>query len=388
MIAEMQARTAELQRRMADAGVDLALLTDQDSIAYYGGFWGYLGVEFGRPTFLLIPRDGVPTVITPRMECEMVGEMTWVEDVRPWQDDGAERWDAVLARALVEHGGENGGARLGWERLKVPALVLDVLEAEVGRARFADITRLIGDMRLIKSPEEIAIMRQAGQVAVAMVEAGKAALGEGVPEYEVALAVLAGGTRKAADFLSDKGWEQFVSPTVHNLQILQSGGDTSKVHRRSNVRRLERGDPVYMCFCGMVNFKQYKLGFDREFFIGTASDEQARVYRATVAAQEAALAAIRPGVTAEEVHEAASEVYLAEGVAPSYRTGRAIGCSFLEQPELKQGDRTPLRAGMTFAVDGGITVPRTFGGRVGDSIVVTDDGYESLTPYPKDLCIV
>ena len=160
------------------------------------------------------------------------------------------------------------------------------------------------------------------------------------------------------------------------------------VHRRSNVRKLERGDPVYMCFCNMARFKQYKLGFDREFFIGIADDDQARVYEATVAAQEAALAAIRPGVTAEEVHEAANEAYLAAGYAPGYRTGRAIGCSFLEQPEIKRGDKTPLRAGMTFAVDGGITVARSFGGRIGDSIVVTDAGYESFTPYPKDLCIV
>ena len=385
MIPEMKQRTAELQRRLQDAGVDLAVLTDGDSIAYYGGFWGYLGVEFGRPTFLLVPREGAPTVITPLMETEMVSDMTWVEDVRPWEDDGADRWDAVLGRALDAYG---PAAALGWERLKVPALILDFLEAQVGRARFVDITRLIGDMRVIKSPAEIAIMRQAGQVAVAMVEAGKAALGEGVPEYEVALAVLAGGTRKAAEFLSEKGWEHFISPTVHNLQILQSGRDTSKVHRRSNVRRLERGDPVYMCFCGMVNFKQYKLGFDREFFIGAARDEDARVYEATVAAQEAALAAIRPGVTAETVHEAANEVYRSADFAPGYRTGRAIGCSFLEQPELKEGDKTELRAGMTFAVDGGITVPRSFGGRVGDSIVVTDDGYECFTPYPKALCVV
>jgi Xaa-Pro dipeptidase len=385
MIPQMKDRTAELQRRLRDAGVDLAVLTDEDSIAYYGGFWGYLGVEFGRPTFLLIPRDGAPTVITPLMESEMVGDMTWVEDVRPWEDAGANRWDAVLARALEAHGRR---AALGWERLKVPALVLDFLESHVGRERFADITPLIGDMRVIKSPEEIEIMRQAGQVAVAMVEAGKAALGEGVPEYEVALAIIAGGTRKAASFLTDDGWEHFISPTVHNLQILHSGRDTSKVHRRSNLRRLERGDPVYMCFCGMVNFKQYKLGFDREFFIGTASDEQARIYETTVAAQLAALAAIRPGVAAEAVHAAAAEVYRGAGFQPGYRTGRAIGCSFLEQPELKEGDKTELRAGMTFSVDGGITVARTFGGRVGDSIVVTDDGFDYLTPYPKDLTIV
>ncbi|MDH3475952.1 MAG: Xaa-Pro peptidase family protein [Rhodospirillales bacterium] len=381
----MKHRTEELQRRLADQGVDLALLTDQDSIAYYGGFWGYLGVEFGRPTFMLVPRQGAPAVVTPLMESEMVAEMTWIEDVRPWEDAGAKRWEQVLGQALDEAG---GGAVLGWERLKVPTLVLDYLQENIGSARFRDITRTIGEMRVIKSPEEIAVMRQAGQVAVAMVEAGKAALGEGVPEYEVALAVLGGGTRKAAEFLTDRGWESFISPTVHNLQVLQSGHDTSKVHRRSNVRRLQKGDPVYMCFCGMVDFKQYKLGFDREFFIGTASDEQARVYETTVAAQMAALEAVRPGVTAEAVHEAANEVYRANGFAPGYRTGRAIGCSFLEQPEIKQGDKTVLRAGMTFAIDGGITIEQTFGGRVGDSIVVTEDGFEYLTPYPKELCVV
>ncbi len=385
MISQMKERTAELQRRLGDASVDLAVLTDQDSIAYYGGFWGYLGVEFGRPTFMLVPRDGAPTVITPLMESEMVGDMTWVEDIRPWEDAGENRWDAVLGRFLDEHG---GAAALGWERLKVPTIVLDFLEAHVDRARFTDITGLISAMRVIKSPEEIEIMRQAGQVALAMVEAGKAALGEGVPEYEVALAVMQGGTRKAAGFLTDKGWEAFVSPLIYNLQIMQSGHDTAMVHRRSSVRRLERGDPVYMCFCNMVRFKQYTLGFDRQFFIGEHSDQQAHIYEKTVEAQLAALAAIGPGVVAEEVHLAAEEVYRSAGFAPGYRTGRAIGVSYIEAPELKAGDKTVLREAMTFAVDGGITVPQEFGARVGDSIVVTGQGFEYLTPYPKDLCVV
>ena len=385
MLAEMQARTQKLQSRLQAADIDVAILTDEDSIAYFGGFWGYLGVEFGRPTFMLVPKDAAPFVITPLMESEMAADMTWVEDVRPWEDGGTNSWDKVLGSALAALG---TGSRLGWERLKVPPLVFDFLEESQGRERFQDVAGIIGAMRLIKSPAEIEIMRQAGQVAIAMVEAGKAALGEGVPEYEVALAILAGGTRKAASFLTDRGWERFISPTVHHLQVLQSGHDTSKVHRRSNVRSLAKGDPIYMCFCGMVNFKQYKPGFDREFFIGTVTPEQARIYETTLAAQAAALEAIRPGVPAEEVHAAANEVYQTAGFAPGYRTGRAIGCSFLEQPELKAGDQTPLQAGMTFAVDGGITVAREFGGRVGDSIVVTREGYEYLTPYPKELTVV
>lgn len=67
-------------------------------------------------------------------------------------------------------------------------------------------------------------------------------------------------------------------------QILQSGTDTCMVHRRSSVRRMCKGDPVYLCFCGIANFRNYNLGFDREFFIGDVTDEQARVYETAVAA--------------------------------------------------------------------------------------------------------
>lgn len=83
--------TAVLQQRMGEQGIDLAVLADEDTIAYFGGFWGYLGVEYGRPTLMLVPRDGEPTVITPLMESEMVAAMTWVEDVRAWEDGGDHR---------------------------------------------------------------------------------------------------------------------------------------------------------------------------------------------------------------------------------------------------------------------------------------------------------
>jgi Xaa-Pro dipeptidase len=239
----------------------------------------------------------------------------------------------------------------------------------------------------VKSASEIAIMRDAGKVAVAMVEGARDAIKEGVPEYEVALAVIAAGTRKAASLLNGAS-HRFVSPTIYNLQILQSGHDTCMVHRRSSTRKIGKGEPVYLCFCGIANFQNYKLGFDREFFVGSATDEQARVYEAAVKAQQAALAAIRPGVICEDVNAAAEEAYREAGFAPPYRTGRSIGCSFLEMPELKRGDRTPLAAGMTLAVDGGITIPHEYGARVGDSVVVTETGFEYLTPYPRELAII
>ncbi|WP_069269093.1 M24 family metallopeptidase [Paraburkholderia nodosa] len=380
-MSEYEGRVGRLREALHAANIDVALISDPDAVAYFGGFWGYLGMDFGRPTLLVIAQDREPVLITPLMESEMCSLMTWIKDVRPWCDGIDDEWRKplreVLAAAKVK--------RLGVEHAKMPPLVSGALP--VAGDRIVDVGQIIFDLRTIKTSSEIATMKQAGQVAVAMVEAAKEVVREGVPEYEIALAVIAGGTRKAASFL-DEHTDRFVSPTIYNLQILQSGRDVCLVHRRSSVRRLKRGDPVYLCFCGIANFKNYKLGFDREFFVGSVTDEQARVYEAAVAAQQAALTQIKPGVRCEDVNAAAEQVYRDAGFAAGYRTGRSIGYSFLETPELKRGEERTLEAGMTFAVDGGITIEGEFGGRVGDSIVVTTDGFEYLTDYPRKLAVV
>lgn len=382
MLEQARQRTREFQTRLRDAGIDAALITDESSIAYLAGFWGYLSVEFGRPTFLLVRPDQEPVVITPMMESEMVSAMTWVDDIETWEDAGENRWEIVLNRTLGDKSG-----RIGVEASALPPIVRNWFDDQMPGKKLKDVSALLGEMRMIKSPEEIEVMRQAGEIAGAMMSAAEGALTEGAPEYEAALAVINAGTRKAAGFLTDRGWEAFISPMIHNLQIMQSGTDTSMVHRRASVKPLERGDPVYFCFCNMAQFKQYKLGFDRMFFVSEVSDEAARVQQTAIDAQQAAIAAIRPGVTAESVAEVANEVYHQRGYETGYRTGRSIGMAYLESPELKQGDKTILQAGMTFAVDGGISVDGKLGGRIGDSIVVTTSGSEYLTSYPREISV-
>jgi Xaa-Pro aminopeptidase len=383
MLEQARQRTKEFHRRLNDAGIDVALVTDESSIAYLAGFWGYLSVEFGRPTFLVLKRDEEPIVVTPLMESEMVGKMTWVEKVMPWTDAGESRWENVLAKAI-------GGSpkTIGVEAGVLPAIVRNWLDERMPGTTLANISAILGEMRMIKSPEEIAVMRQAGKIAGAMMAAAEGGLAEGAPEYEAALAVINAGTRAAAGFLTARGWEAFVSPMIHNLQIMQSGRDTSMVHRRASVKPLAKGDPVYFCFCNMAQFKQYKLGFDRVFYIKEVPAEGARVQQAAIDAQQAAIKAIRPGVTAESIAEAANEVYRARGYETGYRTGRSIGMAYLESPELKAGDTTILRPGMTFAVDGGISIDGKLGGRIGDSIVVTETGCDYLTEYPRKILVV
>lgn len=382
MLEETITRTRQLQVRMKENGIELAVFTDESSIAYLAGFWGYLGIEFGRPTMLVVRPDEEPVVVTPLMESEMVAAMTWVEDVRTWEDMGQRSWGRVLKEII----GDNS-QKIWIERETIPAIVRNFFDDQCKSTELLNISPTLGLMRMIKSPLEIEIMKKAGQIAGSMMSAAHNSLEVGAQEYQSALDVINAGTKTAAGFLTDKGWERFVSPMVHNLQIMQSGADTSMVHRRASVRKLEKGDPVYFCFCNMIQFKQYKLGFDRMFHIKEISDAAAHVQQAAIDAQQAAINAIRPGVLAEDIAAVANEVYQERGYETGYRTGRSIGVAYLEAPELKAGDKTVLQQGMTFAVDGGISVDGALGGRIGDSIVVTKTGFEYITDYPRQLLV-
>lgn len=382
MLEEAKIRTQTLQLRMKEAGIQKAVFTDESSIAYLAGFWGYLGIEFGRPSMLVVDTDEAPIVITPLMESEMVSEMTWVEDVQVWEDIGERTWGRALSQALGETPSD-----IWVERNTIPAIVRNYLDETYRGVALKDISPVLGAMRIIKTPFEIGVMKEAGQIAGAMMAAAHNSLTEGGREFESALAVIDAGSRKAADFLTDKGWDRFVSPMIHNLQILQSGKDASMVHRRASVKKFEKFDPVYFCFCNMAQFKQYKLGFDRMFHIGDVKDADRDVQLAAIDAQQAAISSIRPGVIAEDVAAAANDVYKSRGYETGYRTGRSIGVAYLEAPELKAGDKTVLQPGMTFAVDGGISVDGQTAGRIGDSIVVTETGFEYITEYPRDILL-
>jgi Xaa-Pro aminopeptidase len=146
---------------------------------------------------------------------------------------------------------------------------------------------------------------------------------------------------------------------------------------------MQHGEPVFLCFCGMTNFHRFKLGFDRTFWIGEIADKsQEAVYQVAVDSQAAALEALRPGVTAEEIHGAYAEVIQSAGYDYPFRCGRGTGFSFLEKPQLVFGDSTVLQANMVLAVDGSVSTD-TFRAQVGDSFILTENGHEALTSHPK-----
>jgi Xaa-Pro dipeptidase len=375
-----QSRTVALQGRLKKNNIALALITDDDSVYYYSGFYDYLHMDFGRPTILVVPQDGECQLITPMMELEMAQKMTWIEDIEPWLDGTGDEWRRPLQKSISA----NSKVRIGIEPAQMPPLVRACVDDIVGRSRQADVTPLIAEMRMIKSADEIQLARHAGQVAEAMMSAGRDTIAAGVPEFEVALATSAAGTRKAAELLETYYDDAAMSPNTHFLQIMASGSDITMPHHRATARKIQRGDPVFLCFCGMTNFHRFKLGFDRTFWVEEIIDsKQNEIYQVAIESQEAALSVIRPGITAEEVHAEYAEVIQAAGYDYPFRCGRATGFSFLEKPQLVFGDKTALQPGMVLAVDGSVSVANYFRAQVGDSIVVTEDGYEPLTVFSK-----
>ena len=374
-----EARLEELRRRMGEAGIDLAIITDDDAVYYLCGYYDYLHMEFGRPTLLLVPRDGKSLLITPAIDGVAAEAKARVDRMAVWNDGAGDEWRAELPASV------RGARKIAIEPNRMPPVVRAYLGELVPPEQFADITPMLSGMRMIKSAEELALARHAGEVAGAMMSAGRDAIGDGVAEFEVALATSQAGTRKAAELLANHYDDKDMSPNTHFLQIMASGRDIVKTHHRASNRVMRRGEPVFLCFCGMTNFHRFKLGFDRTFWIGEiAEPAQAELYEVAVASQRAALSALRPGVTAESVHKAYAEVIQEAGFDYPFRCGRATGFSYLEDPQLVTGDTTELQPGMVLAVDGSVAT-ETFRAQVGDSFIVTDDGYEQITHHSKAL---
>jgi len=374
-----ETRMNTFRAEMGEKGLDVALITDDDNVYYLTGYYDYLHMEFGRPTILIVLRDGPSLLITPTIDLNTAQSAARVDKIAAWNDGMGAEWRTELPAAV------KGATLIGIEPDHMPALVRRYVDELVGTQYLISITPILSEMRMIKSTQELQLARHAGQVANAMMDAGRAAIWDCVPEYEIAIATSQAGTRKAAELLTAHYGDVDMSPNTHFLQIMASGETITKTHHRATTRIMRRGEPVFLCFCGMTNFHRFKLGFDRTFWIGEMMDpSQAAVYEVALASQQAALDALRPGVTAESVHAAYAEVIQGAGYEYPFRCGRATGFSFLEAPQLVTGDTTTLQPGMVLAVDGSVAVDN-FRAQIGDSFIITQDGYEPVTEHPKTI---
>ena len=370
----------KLKQDLNKNNIDLAVITDDDSIYYFTGYYDFLHMSFGRPTILLVPKDSDTLLITPLIDAHLVKKNCPVDKIITWNDGVDNEWRDELPKYIKKN------VNVAIEKFKISTLVLNYISSLYEQESLKNISPILDLIRMVKTEDELKIAKSAGKVAEAMMQAGKDAIGHNVPEYEVALATSQAGTRKAAEILETEFKDTDISPLIHFLQIMASGKDLPKTHHRSSTKLIKDGEPVFLCFCGMTNFHKFKLGFDRTFWLKEIRDEsQIKTYETAVQSQKAALSVLGPGVKAEDVHAAYADTIQSAGYPyPTFRCGRATGFSMLEEPQLVSGNKTILQPGMVFAVDGSAN-EENFRAQVGDSFIITENGYEQITNFSKKI---
>jgi Xaa-Pro aminopeptidase len=378
-VDEYQHRISALLKHSADKRLRALLLSDPSTIFYYTGFWGFSDL---RPVWLVVSFDGSCTLIMPRLEKFLAESMTWVHSIQDyveWSEPGARPSWVEAQKAVLEENNLVDGP-FGVESAHITLDTFQTLRANYPSVELVSISTALGDLRRRKSSVELAILRAAGRVAEAQVEAARATVAEGVPEYEITLAARTAGTRRAAEEIG-ADYHQ-MSPLVTGVQIVGAGLSRGHiVHARTSTYTVQRRDIVQLCFCG-PHFFLYNLGFDRPVPVSKPDAAQSRLLDVALDAHDAAVATVRPGVRASEVNAAAVRVIQRAGMLPyrMHRTGRCVGASRGELPEIRDSDQTVLESGMTFSVEPGLYVPGTGAARFGDTVAVTDDGVEILTP--------
>jgi len=364
---------------MKENNIDLAVITDDDSLYYFTGYQYFVHMEFGRPTILLVPKDDESTLITPLLDVFLVPEDAPVDNLVTWNDGIGDEWREYLPKFIKQN------KNIACEKYKINATVSTYLSDLMSGNSMENISPIISNIRMIKTDEELKIARHAGEVGMAMMEGAKQVIAHNVPEYEIAIAQSQAGTRKAAELLKTHYPNNIsMSPNIHFLPVMASGKDLPRTHHRPTTKLVKKGEPVFVCYCGSTNFHRFRLGFDRVFWVEEIRDkDQIKAQEVAVKSQKAALDVLRPGVAAEEIHAAYADTIQSEGYPyPKYRCGRGTGFSVLEEPQLVSGNKTVIQTGMVLVVDGGSST-KDFRGQVGDSFIVTEDGYEPITHHSK-----
>lgn len=359
-------RLAAAAASAGQAGLDGLVITPGYDLQY---LIGTRAQTFERLTALVVPASGAePVVVLPRLELAALRQSAAADlnlDMRDWVD-GEDPY-TLVADALGGH------ARAGVTD-SMPALHLLPLAGKLGAVPVL-ATPVLAGLRMIKDAAEVDALRAAG-AAIDRVHAR-------VPEFlrpgrteaqiasDITEAIVAEGHSEAA----------FV--------IVGSGPNGADPHHRHSGRVLQPGDVVVVDIGGPIE-PGYHSDCTRTYSLGEPATDIAERYAVLQRAQAAAVAAVRPGVRAEQVDAAARDVLAAAGLGEFFvhRTGHGIGLSVHEEPYIVAGNELPLAEGMAFSVEPGIYFPGDWGARIEDIVIVTSAGASAVNAGPHDLTVV
>lgn len=370
---EMQQRLATLRTLMAEQNLDAVVFTSIQNVNYYSDFFY---CSFGRPFGLLVTQQRSVT-ISANIDGGLASRRAFGEHLiyTDWQRDNFYRAISSVLGKVKRVGVEDDHLTLqGQSKL---ALALP-------EATLSDVSEAVMRLRMVKSSEEIALIKHGSRIADIGGAACVEAIAENVPEYEVALAANTAMTRE-------------IAKTYPHMELrdtwtwFQSGINTDGAHNAVTSRRLQKGDVLSLnCFPMMAG---YYTALERTLFLDHCSDEQLRIWEINCEVYRRGLELLVPGNRCCDIAAELNEIYAKHGLLEyrtfgyghsfgvlSYYYGREAGL------ELREDIDTVLKPGMVVSMEPMLMLPEHLAGAGGyrehDIVVITEDGGDNITGFP------
>ncbi|KAA1183075.1 aminopeptidase P family protein [Rhizobium tropici] len=377
--AEFDHRIERARRAMEENKLDAIVVSSEANLEYLSGMvTQFAWVTPTRPFFFVVPRDGEPTAVIPGIGYTNWQDTSWCQNIITWPsprpgDEGISILKALFASLRRKHG------RIGFEigpesRIGMPVADLWRLKSEID-FEIADCQMLMANLRVIKSPAEIARIRLmcgiAGRAFAELPRTARIGDSERKIHREFIASLILNGADAVPYLAIGSGRGGYTSIIM---------GPTDRVLARGDVLILDTGSKVGGYYCD----------YDRNFAFGNPSDQVVRVHEALWLATEAGIAAARPGKTAADLFYAQANVLSSHGhkVGNVGRFGHGLGKIVTEFPSNAPGDRTFLRPGMVFTIEPSVD----YDGKImahEENIVITEDGAELLSPRaPREIPVI
>lgn len=384
-VSEIRRRQESVREELARRGLGGLCVFSPTQIFYLTGF-AFIQTE--RPMGLALSRAGRTVLLVPRLEEEHARLHARVDDVAsypeyPGYQHPMKRFaeicgDLGLASNAVGVDSDGYGGGYGY---RGPALSELLRDARVTQAR-----DVIEEMITIKSPEEVALIRESvvwGDLAHTLLQRYTR---PGLNETDISDRASQDATQAMIEALGPSyrplSWQWSGAHAGYRGQI---GKDSAIPHSMTTNAVIRPGDVLVSGASAGVG--GYGSELERTMIVGPPDDRQRRSFDLMLGAQQVAFDAIRPGVPCADVDRAVLAYFEAHDLLPCWRhhTGHALGIGMHEAPFLDVGDETQIRPAMVFSVEPGIYIPEWAGFRHSDTVLVTDGGIERLTRYTRTL---
>jgi Xaa-Pro dipeptidase len=375
--AEYQERLRRIRERMAKQNLSGMLLHTPENICYISGHQtpGYYYTQM-----LIVPMDREPVIVTRLFEQRNVDAFSWLPRAQSLAYKDTENPIAVIAATVSDFGMNTGRLGIEMSGFFLPIDKYMELASLLPNATLVNASGIVEAERVVKSPAEIAYIRQSCRISEKGMQAAWDNCHAGITEN-----ALSGHIHKA---LVENGGEFPGLPV-----FIGSGYRTQIPHVQWTDKVIEKGDNVPVELTGVM--KRYAGPLFRTFAVGE-SKKMAEDFEVVKDQLEAAHAAMRPGVTSHDVDAAAKRAAAKHGRLASFtkRTGYSVGLNFCPDwgeghiMDLKENDPSVLVAGMVFHTPMSLRADGDLAVAVSETVMVTPTGHEVLTNFPRKLIVV